>query len=153
METLSLVIGSITLSVLVWAVIENVFFVKRVLVNSKSGTEKSRKITKNLFVISLLLAAVMILICFCLFNTSEMSVVFVNYIVFFFFSFPFLVVLWMIVELIMMLLSSIRKPKQGGDDEQGRKPKNIFPILAVYLVVTIILCFVFWLILVALSTK
>ncbi|MDE6733695.1 MAG: hypothetical protein K2J77_12585 [Oscillospiraceae bacterium] len=153
METLSLVIGSITLSVLVWAVIENVFFVKRVLVNSKGCSEKSRKITKNLFVISLLLAAVMIFICFCLFNTSFMSVEFVNYIVFFFFSFPFLVVLWMIIELILMLISSIRKQKQGGDDEQVRKSKNIFPILAVYLVVTIILCFVFGLILVALSTK
>lgn len=152
METLSLVIGIITLSALIWAVIENVFFVKRVLVNSNGCGEKSRKITKILFLISLLLAAVMIVICFCLFNTSIMAVAFANYIFFFFVSLPFLVVLWIIIELIRMLISSVRKPKQD-DSEQGEKPKNIFPILSVYLVVTIILCFVLEQILMSLSTK
>lgn len=135
METLSLVIGIITLSALLWAVTENVCFVKRVLVNSNGCGEKSRKTTKILFIISLSLAAVMIFICLRLFNTSYMSVVFVDYIFFFFVSLPFLVVLWMIIELV----SFIRKPKQGGDDEQERKPKIIFPILSVYLGGSIIL--------------
>lgn len=139
METLSLVIGIITLSALLWAVIENVCFVKRVLVNSNGCGEKSRKTTKILFIISLSLAAVMIFICLRLFNTSYMSVVFVDYIFFFFVSLPFLVILWMIIELVRLLVSSKRKPKQGGDDEQERKPKIIFPILSVYLAVSIIL--------------
>lgn len=153
METLSLVIGIITLSALVWAVIENVAFVKKVLVNSKGCDEKARKITKILFLISLLFAAVMIFICFRLFNTSYMSVVFVDYILFFFMFLPFLIVLWMIIDLIMMLISFIRKPKQVGDNEQGRKPKNIFPILLVYLVVSVFLWLVFMMIFSSIASK
>lgn len=137
METLSLVIGIITLSALIWAVIENVHFVKRVLVNSNGCGEKSRKTTKILFIVSLVLAAVMIFICLCLFNTSYMSVVFVDYIFFFFVSLPFLVILWMIIELVRLLFSKL-KPNQG-ENEQERKPKNIFPILLVYFAGSIIL--------------
>lgn len=137
METLSLVIGIISLSALIWAVIENVFFVKRVLVNSNGCGEKSRKITKILFIISLSLAAVMIVICLCLFNTSITAVEFVNYIFFFFVSLPFLVILWMIIELVRLLFSKL-KPNQG-ENEQERKPKSIFPILSVYLAGSIIL--------------
>ncbi len=137
METLSLVIGVITLSALIWAVIENVCFVKRVLVNSNGCDEKFRKITKILFIVSLALAAVMMVICLCLFNTSYMSVVFVDYIFFFFVSLPFLVILWMIIELVRLLFSKL-KPNQG-ENEQERKPKNIFPILSVYLAGSIIL--------------
>lgn len=152
MSQLGAVIGSITLLVMVWTIIENVLFVKGVLVNSKGYDEKTRKTTKILFFISTLLAAVMITICFCLYNTAYTFVIYVNLIYFFFIILHFLIVLWMIIELVTMLASK-RKQKQDGENEPERKSKKIFPILFVDLVVIIFLRLVLMKILETLSYK
>ncbi len=144
MEELGLVIGLVTLSALVWTIIENVFFVKKVLVNSKKYNEKVRKRTKILFPISVVLTAVMIFICFRLANSSLMFITFVNYIYYFFIILPYLIGLWIVIELIMLLVSSIRRPVQdNSEDNQIGKSNILFPILAGYLGVSILIRFLF----------
>lgn len=138
MDFLGFIVGLLTLSAIIWAIIENVFFVLKVLINSNKYDEKVRKRTKVLFPISVLSSAALIFLCF-LFSKVSSLVWFSLILILFFFGFlPYIIISFILVEL-MILVKCVFFCRGKSDEDLRKASKILIPISVLYFGVSVII--------------
>lgn len=144
MEFLGVMVGLLTTSTFVWAIIENVLFVQIILIKSNMFNESVRKRTKILFPISVLSTAVMFFLCFFFSKLSAMVWIFLIFYMFFFGMLPYSVILWVVTELIMLIICFISWLGFDNCNEKLLKASKILlPVSVFYFGISVIIriCF------------
>lgn len=144
MEFLGVMVGLLTTSTLVWAIIENVLFFRRVLIQSNMFDESVRKRTKILFLISVLSTVAMFFLCFFFTKLSAMVWAFLIFYMFFFATLPYVAVSWIVMELILLFICFISWHGFGNRNENLLKAtKILLPVSVFYFGISVIIriCF------------
>lgn len=140
MEFLGFIVSLLSLSAIVWAIIEFIFFVLKVLINPNKYDDRARKRKMILFPISVLWAAASIFLCFHFAKVSAIALTFLILLMFFFGFLPYILIEGIFIELIM-LFKSVFFANGKSDKDLRRASLILIPITALLFGVSIIIKF------------